>query len=227
MFRSALERAIDDESRPIEEQLRRQLTSIIQDCQNQIIANYRSRIAVSANSPSLAIGNATSQAAEMCTGTLSKERQTSNQAEPLYRLPSPQNHLRSTLEPADRGRQIPLLEQEPKDHSYSSEPSTSNSSLDGSLERAESNTTSISDPQFPVSVMPTVFSDSMVTTVGLLPPSPENAFNTLKPKPNDGEQEVWDTTNATWLLENDMIDVDSITWNPTWESWFNADAART
>jgi hypothetical protein len=66
-----------------------------------------------------------------------------------------------------------------------------------------------------------------MSTSGLFHSSQKNVFNDISPNPMAGEQETRETADAVWSLEDEMMGLEPINWNSSWESWLNADTAAT
>jgi hypothetical protein len=112
-FRAALEEVVRNESQPIEESIRNQLTNIIQDCQDRVFSRYRSSSAAAATWTPL--GNPTSLHSPESHMPDFPESTTNNSMAanspsqvsfrrsppPFFQPPSPQTHLQSRLEVSD------------------------------------------------------------------------------------------------------------------------------
>lgn len=143
LFRSLLETAVNDEAQPIEERLRGQLTSMIQECQDRVFSNYRSLRAtqsMGSSAPPESQANSPNATVQMA------ERATTQQPTSLG------PHLETRLHAATKGGQKQGAyhgQQGSWDSGYGSNKSASASSLSEDLEKLENMTAASTDIQSP------------------------------------------------------------------------------
>ena len=161
--RAALEESIQNQSQPIEENLRNRLMDIIRDCQDLVSTRYRSSIGIATG---ISSRNPTSSRSPTITdeGRTNVPSAANITSEPLFegiapffQAPSPQIHLQSRLQVSDLQYSAPKAPDgsDPSDSGYSSNesgnnlrisPSSSNSSDDASLSNPQPHTASRPSP---------------------------------------------------------------------------------
>jgi hypothetical protein len=181
LFRASLEERIQNESQPIEENIRNQLMDIIRDCQDRVSSRYRSSTGTSAGTPSR--NPASSQSPTMGRDSRSDISMSVNARSqipaiaPFFQPPPPQHHLQSRLEVSDLQDSVskPPDRGDPSDSGYSSYES-------GIVSRGSSSSRDSSDdlsvpsshPQPASELVPTHGQDAWDTETGLLEMSSGN-----------------------------------------------------
>jgi hypothetical protein len=106
LFRASLEEVVNNNTQPLEEQLRSQLTELIRDAQDQVFSSYRSSSAAIPETPSRRIQNPSSQEANVpaiVQGTRNNDDPETSSIEDHLQLPAffeppaPQNQLQSSF----------------------------------------------------------------------------------------------------------------------------------
>ena len=116
VFRTSLEEVVNNNTQPLEEQLRSQLMDLIRDAQDRVFSSYRSSSSTAIGTPARSAPNPKSQATP--SFSLSERLPTSplrsqptrgspgDRSRPrlpaFFQPPSPQNHLESGLDLSDR-----------------------------------------------------------------------------------------------------------------------------
>lgn len=137
-----LETAIDNQAQPIEEQMRQQLTSMIQACQDRIIADYRALLLRNSATPRK------SSESESHSPTRNKEKEIvpANQVQP--------DPVKAVDRPELRSAQLQTHgPQQCWDSGCGSHDSALGSSIGEELSKSDSNNSTSSDSQFLTSTL--------------------------------------------------------------------------
>ena len=197
MFRSVLETEIDNQAQPIEEQMRQQLTSMIQACQDRIFADYRALLLRDSETPR------TSSESGILAPTRSKEMEvvpvSQEQPDPIEAV------FRSEL------RSVRLQLHEPQqcwEPGCGRHGTASESSIGEELSKSDSNNSTSSDSQFLTSTLDpdtTVIPQSLSTPDNVL----GNAENGME---GMGFFSMDDMTSG--FIDQDLLEQDFLDWEP-------------
>jgi hypothetical protein len=138
LFRAALEERVQNDSQPIEENIRNQLMDIIRDCQDRVSSRYRSSTATAAGTPWRNPTRSRSPTIKQESRTnISMNANPTPQPDiaPFFQPPPPQSHLQSRLEVSDLqdNASKPPDSSDPSDSGYGSNESGISSGISSSF----------------------------------------------------------------------------------------------
>jgi hypothetical protein len=197
LFRSVLETEIDNQAQPIEEQMRQQLTSMIQACQDRIFTDYRALLLRDSETPR------TSSDSRILAPIGSKEKEvmptSQEQPDPIEAVS--RSELRSVR--LQRHEQQQCWEPGCGRHGTASE-----SSIGEELSKSDSNISTSSDSQFLTSTLDpdtTVIPQSLSTPDNVL----GNAENGME---GMGFFSMDDMTSG--YIDQDLLEQEFLDWEP-------------
>lgn len=198
LFRSVLETAIDNQAQPIEEQMRQQLTSMIQSCQDRIFADFKALLLRNSATPRK------SSESEFHSPSRNKGKEVvpANQVQPDPVKAVDLPELRSAQLQSHRPQQC-------WDSGCGSHDPTSGLSIGEELSKSNSNNSTSSDSQFQISTQ-----DPDTTIIPRSLSTPDNVFGNAENGIESTEffsvDDGISRFNNQELLDQDFLD---------WESW--------
>ncbi len=192
-----LETAIDNQAQPIEEQMRQQLTSMIQACQDRIIADYRALLLRNSATPRK------SSESDFHSPTRNKEKEVApaNQVQP--------DPVKAVDRPEHRSAQLQSHgPQQCRNSGSGSHDSASASSIGDELSKSDSNNSTSSDTQFQTSTL-----DPDTTVIPRSLSAPDNVL----PNAENGMEstEFFSMDDMTsGFIDQELLDQNFLDWEP-------------